>query len=59
MWALPAQSADLLTDHGGDSFLGLVANFYSLKTKTMSARRLALGDWLGHYRVLTGVGICA
>ena len=47
MWALPAQSADLLTDHGGDSFLGLVANFYSLKTKKIPAGRVLLGDWLG------------
>ena len=31
---------------------GLTANFYSLKTKKIPARRLALDDWLGGYRVL-------
>ena len=34
---------------------GLVAIFYSLKTKEIPARRLASGNWLGHYRVSTGV----
>ena len=42
-----------------DSFYGLVANFYSLKTKQIPAGWLALGDWLGLYRVLTEVGIFA
>ena len=36
------------------AFHGLVANFYSLMTKKISAGRLALGDWLGHCRVTTG-----
>ena len=31
---------------------GLTANFYSLKTKKIPARRLALDDWLGRHRVL-------
>ena len=31
----------------GDSFHGLIANFYSLKTKETPAGRLALGDSLG------------
>ena len=35
-----------------DSFCGLIANFYSLKTKNIPAGRLALGDWLGHYRAV-------
>ena len=34
-----------------DTFRGLVANFYSLGTKKIPA------DWLGHYKVLMGVGI--
>ena len=34
-----------------DSFHGLIANFYSLKTKKISAGRLALGDCLGRYSV--------
>ena len=42
-----------------DSFHGLIANFYSFKTKSIPAERLALGDWLGPYRVFTGVGIFA
>ena len=42
-----------------DAFRGLVANFYNLKTKKISARRLALGDQLGCYRVTTEVGILA
>ena len=33
--------------------------FYSLKTKKIPAGRLALGNWLGLYRVFTGVGIFA
>ena len=39
--------------------LRLVANFYSLKTKEIPAGRLALDDWLVHYRVFTGLGIFA
>ena len=43
-----------------DAFHGLVANFYSLMIKKISAVMVALGDWLGHYWVrITGVGICA
>ena len=41
-----------------DSFCGLIANFYSLKTKKIPAGRLALGDWLGCYSVLAEVGTC-
>ena len=41
-----------------DAFHGLEANFYTLITKKMSAGGLALGDWLGHYRVITGVITC-
>ena len=33
------------------------ANFYSLKTKKIPAGRVALGQWLGLYRVGTRVGI--
>ena len=33
------------------------ANFYSLKTKKIPARRVALGEWLGLYSVGTRVGI--
>ena len=40
-------------------FCGLVANFYSLKTKKIPARRLPLGDWLGCYSLSTRVGIFA
>ena len=40
-------------------FLWVIANFCSLKTKKIPAGRLALGDWLGVYRVLTEVGIFA
>ena len=33
------------------------ANFYGLKTKKIPAGRVALGEWLGCYRVSTRVGI--
>lgn len=33
-----------------DTFRGLVANYYSLKTEETPAGRLALVDWLGSYR---------
>ena len=36
-----------------DPFCGLVANIYNLKTKKIPARRVALGDQLGCYRVIT------
>jgi len=36
-----------------------MANVYSLKTKTIAAGRLVLGDWLGRDSVFTGVGIFA
>ena len=39
-----------------DSFHGLIANFYSFKTKKIPAGRLVLGDWLGHYREWTSIG---
>ena len=32
---------------------GLVANFYSLKTKKIPAGRMALGDWSRYYKVTT------
>ena len=38
-----------------DTFCELIANFYSLKTKKLPAGRLVLGDWLGHYRLFTGL----
>ena len=40
-------------------FCGLVANFYSPKAEKIPDGRLALGNWLGCYRVSTGVGIFA
>ena len=40
-----------------DAFHGLLASFYSLKIKKTPAGRVALGDWLGRYRMRTGVGI--
>ena len=42
-----------------DSFHGLIANFYNLKTKKIPAGQLVLGDWLGCNKVFTGVGIFA
>ena len=50
-----------LHDRSGrvNAFHGLVANVYSLKTKKIPAGRLPLGDWLGCYRMSTGVGIFA
>ena len=36
-----------------------VASFYSLKTKKISAKRLPLGEWLGRYRVSSGVDLPA
>ena len=42
-----------------DSFPGLAANFYNLKTKKISDGRLGLSEWLGCYRVTTGMGIFA
>ena len=74
MKALQTQWADLLTPQRqltgcyqnsglaqgrAEAFCGLIVNFYSLKTKEIPASRLALGDWLGHSRVFTGVGIFA
>ena len=38
-------------------FCGLAANFHNLKTKKIPAGRLTLVDWLGCFRVSTGVGI--
>ena len=49
----------LLTDQGESTVFVLVANFYSLTTKNISAGSLPLGDWLGHYKVFTEVGIFA
>ena len=40
-----------------DHFHGLIANFYSVKTKKIQAGSLVLSDWLGHYRVFTAVVI--
>ena len=42
-----------------NTFCGFVANFYSLKTKEILARRLALGDWLGDCMVIPEVGVFA
>ena len=42
----------------GDTSRGLVAGFYSLKTKQIPAGGLALGDWLGHDRVIMGWHFC-
>ena len=42
-----------------DAFHGLVVNFYSLKTQKIPAGRVALGDWLGYYRVSPGVHLFA
>ena len=42
-----------------DSFLELTVNFYGLKTKEISVGRLVFGDWLGHHRMFTRVGIFA
>lgn len=45
MWALPAQWADLLADQGDLAvFVGLITNFYGLKTKKIPAVGLASGD---------------
>ena len=42
-----------------NAFGGLVVNVDSLKMKKIPVGMLALGDWLGHYRVTTGVDIFA
>ena len=53
----PASQADSLpTELQRKSFCELVANFYSHKAKKIPASRLALGDWLGYYRVTIGMG---
>ena len=58
-WALQAQQLTTPEKPGRiDSFHGLIANFYSLKTKKIPGR-LASGDWLRRYRVFTAVGIFA
>ena len=56
-----SSTADQPPDRTGraDNFCGLVAHFYSLETKKIPAGRLALGDWLGHYMVITEVGVFA
>ena len=53
--------ADQLSDRPRrvDSFLGLIANFYSLKTKKIPAGKLVLGDWLGRYKVTTRMSFFA
>ena len=33
------------------------ASFYSLKTKKIPTGTVVLGEWLGHYRVSTRVGV--
>ena len=38
-------------------FCRLVASFYSLKTEKIPTGMVALGDWLGCYRVDSWVGI--
>ena len=50
-----ANTAGRLPDRPGraDPLCGLVANFYSLKTKKIPAGRMALGDWSGCYVVDT------
>ena len=40
-----------------DPFPGLVANFYSLKSKKIPVGRVAFAHWLGCYRVGNRVGI--
>ena len=42
-----------------NSFHEILADFYSLMTKKIPARTLVSGDWLGHYRVTTGMDIFA
>ena len=59
MGAVSVVGRQLLTDQGESTVFVLVANFYSLMTKNIPAGSLSLGDWLGHYRVFTGVGIFA
>ena len=55
-----AVGQQLLTGQGIiDSFLELTVNFYGLKTKEISVGRLVFGDWLGHHRMFTRVGIFA
>ena len=34
---------------GADPFRGLVASFYSLKTKRIPAGSVPLGDWSGYF----------
>ena len=55
----PASTVGQPPDRPGkiDSFRGVIASFYSLKTKTIPAGRLVLADWLGCDRVFTGRGI--
>ena len=55
----PANAVGQSPDRPGkaDRFCGLIANFYSFRTKQISARSLVLSDWSGCYRVFTGVGI--
>lgn len=46
-------------DRPGDAeFPWANSQFLQLQSK-IAAGWLTLGDWLGHYRVLNGVGICA
>ena len=49
----PAKTWGCLLHRSGraDAFPELVANFYILKTKKITAGSMALGDWLGCYRV--------
>ena len=51
--SLQEQLADFLVTREVDPLCGLVANFYSLKTKKITAVRMALGDWSGCYNVTT------
>ena len=42
-----------------ESVHGSVTNLYNLKTGTIPAGKFALGDWLGRYKVFTGVHVFA
>ena len=58
MWAPGVQWANLLTDQGEATlFVGSWPVF--IASDKIPAGRLALGDWLGHYWMTTGVGIFA
>ena len=53
---LPSMGSHRVGLNWSDLAAAAAASFYSLKIEKIPAERVALGDWLGCYRVSTGGG---